>query len=463
VQLGIVLGMATRFQTVDRNTPMLLPPDLRDWIEEDDLVHFVIQAVERLPVEHFHVNHRGCGDAQYPPHMMLALLIYCYANGTFASRRIERATYRDVAVRFLTANTHPDHDTICTFRRRNLRAIAKAFVDILELAREMGFLKLGTVSLDGTHIKANASKDKNVTYERAREISQALRQDINELLDAAEQADVEDQDPQKLPRELDRRQKLLSKMDQACQMLEERAREGEKVERKEYERKLASRAERPPHKKGPPPSPPASGPRAKEQINLTDSESNLMRKSKREGYTQSYNAQAVVDAQGSQLIVGQRVSRSASDGGELEPDLESIPECLGEPTQVLADCGYADAAMFERLEARGIEPFVSVQREDAHYERCYEFRPKQVLRPIKKVKDPRRVAMREKLRTERGRETYRLRAQTVEPTFGIIKEAMGFRAFLLRGDEKVSGEWSLVSLAYNMKRLHRLVQASVGG
>ena len=155
--------MAQRFQNTDRHTPLLLPPDLRDWVAEDDLVHFIIQAVDRLPLSAFAVNHKGTGDAQYPPHTMLALLLYCYANGIFGSRRIERATYRDVAVRYLTADTHPDHDTICAFRRNNLDAIATAFVDVLELARELKLLKLGTVSLDGTHMKASASKDKNVT------------------------------------------------------------------------------------------------------------------------------------------------------------------------------------------------------------------------------------------------------------------------------------------------------------
>jgi transposase len=158
--------MARRFQNIDRNTPMLLPPDLRDWVAEDDLVHFIIGAVERLPLSTFAVHEKGCGDAQYPPHAMLALLLYCYANGLFSSRRIERATHRDVAVRFLMANHHPDHDSICAFRRNNLEAVARAFVDVLELARELKLLHLGTVSLDGTHIKASAYKNQNVTYER---------------------------------------------------------------------------------------------------------------------------------------------------------------------------------------------------------------------------------------------------------------------------------------------------------
>ena len=231
--------MAHRFKNTDRHTPLLLPPDLRDWVAEDDLVHFIIQAVERLPLATFAVNHKGCGDEQYPPHTMLALLIYCYANGVFSSRRIERATYRDVAVRYLTADTHPDHDTLCAFRRNNLEAIATAFVDVLELAQELKLLKLGTVSLDGTHIKANASKDKNVTYERARQLRTQLRQDVNDLLQQAERADQQTEDPQKLPKEIARREKLLAKMDEACAHLEQRAREHAAAQRADYERKVA--------------------------------------------------------------------------------------------------------------------------------------------------------------------------------------------------------------------------------
>ena len=233
--------MGHRFKNTDRNTPLLLPPDLRDWVAEDDLVHFVIQAVERLPLSTFAVNDKGCGDEQYPPHTMLALLIYCYANGIFSSRRIERATYRDVAVRYLTADTHPDHDTICVFRRNNFEAIATSFVDVLELARELKLLQLGTVSLDGTHIRASASKDKNVTYERAQQLRTQLRQDVKQLLQQAERADQQDEDPQRLPQEIARREKLLQKMDAACAQLEARAQARAAAERADYERKVTAR------------------------------------------------------------------------------------------------------------------------------------------------------------------------------------------------------------------------------
>lgn len=441
---------------------MLLPPDVREWVPEDDLVHFVIGAVERLPLSHFRVNHKGCGDAQFPPHMMLALLIYSYANGLFASRRIERATYRDVAVRFLCGNLHPDHDSLCAFRRNNLDAFAAAFVEVLELARELKLLKLGAVSLDGTHIKANASKDKNVTYARAQELREKLRADVQELLQQAERAEQKDDDPQKLPREIARREKLLAQMDEACAALAARAKERAAAEHAEYEKKLAARAEREGSAKGPEPKPPPDTPRSDEQINLTDAESNLMRKSKRESYTQSYNAQAVVDAQGSQLIVGARVSDCAGDGGQLEKDLASIPATLGAPTRALADCGFADRETFERLgrERPELELYVSVHREDAHAERRYDFRPPDKIKPPKKLVDPVLLAMADKLKTAEGKAIYRQRACTVEPVFGIIKSALGLRQFLLRGLEKVSGEWKLVCLAWNLKRLHVLRAAA---
>lgn len=450
--------MAHRFQNIDRDTPLLLPADLRDWVAEDDLVHFIIGAVERLPLSTFAVNQKGCGDAQYPPHAMLALLIYCYANGIFSSRRIQRATYRDVAVRYLMANHHPDHDSICAFRRNNFQAVASAFVAVLELARELKLLNLGAVSLDGTHIKASASKDKNITYERAQQVRAQLRLDVEQLLSQAEQADTQDQDPQKLPGEIARREKLLAKMDAACAQMKARAQARAAQEQAQYQDKLAERQEREGSSKGRQPKEPKATPGPDDQINLTDPDARLMRKSRREGYTQSYNAQAVVDAQGSQLIVGQRVSTCSGDQGELEPDLQSIPSSVGQPTAVLADCGYVNLAAFGRLGQTRPELslYVSVQREDAHAERRYDFRPPDKIKTPQEFIHPVLLAMAEKLRTLEGRKIYRRRACTVEPVFGIIKAAMGFRQFLLRGLRKVTGEWNLICLAYNVRRLHRL-------
>ena len=393
--------MAHRFQNTDRATPLLLPPDLRDWVAEDDLVHFVIQAVDRLPRSTFAVNHKGTGDAQYPPHTMLALLLYGYANGIFSSRRLERATYRDVAVRYLTADTHPDHDTICAFRRNNLAALATAFVDVLELARELKLLQLGTVSLDGTPIKASAAKDQNVTYARAQALRTQLQADVAQLLQQAESADQKSDDPQALPQEIARREKLRQKMDAACAQLEARARARAAAEQAGYEARLAAREQRAGSAKGPAPQPPKRTPEPDEPINLTDPDARLMRKNKSEGYTQSYNCQAAVDAEGSQLIVGQRVTDCASDAGQLDPGLASIPKTSGTPTAALADCGYADKAVFQRLAEQrpGLDLYVSVPREDAHAERRYDFRPADPIKPPKKIVDPVLVAMADKLKT----------------------------------------------------------------
>jgi transposase len=437
---------------------MLLPPDLREWVPEADMVHFVIEAVAGMNLATLKVNRRGSGSEQYPPKMMLALLIYCYANGIFSSRRIERATWRDVAVRFLTGDTHPDHDTICRFRRENFNAVSEGFLQVLQLARAMGVLKVGTVSVDGTHIKANASKDQNVRYDRAGELDQQLQQDIKDLLEEAERSDQrEDDDGQSIPQEIARRERLREKMRQARHELEQRARARAAAERGDYEKKLAEREKRTGKRKGPEPKPPKDSPDDHEQINLTDADSRLMRKSKREGYTQSYNAQAAVDGDGSQLILSDHVSTCASDANELEPAVREVPESVGQASAVLADTGYVNTDAFERLEKDGLELYVSVSRNESQSARRYDYRPKSVTeRPPKTVKDPRLSAMQEKLRSEAGRALYALRKQTVEPVFGIIKSVLGFRQFLLRGFEKVSGEWDLVCLAYNVKRLWAL-------
>ncbi len=437
---------------------MPLPPDLREWVPEDDMVHFVIEAVEGMTLPALKINRRGSGAEQYTPKMMLSLLIYCYANGIFSSRRIERATYRDIAVRFLTGDTHPDHDTICTFRRENFEAVGEAFLHVLQLARELGVLKVGTVSVDGTHIKANASKDRNVRYDRAGELEQQLRSDIQQLLDEAEQTDQQDQaDGQSLPEEIARRARLLEKMQQAREQLEQRAKQRAEAEQVEYDKKVRDRNKRKGKHKGPTPKPPKDTPDDKEQINLTDEDSRLMRKSKREGYTQSYNAQAAVDVDGSQLILGGHVTTCASDANELIPALDSVPEEVGTVSAVLADSGYVNGDVFDDLAKDGVDAYVAVSRADNHSQRTYDYRPSSSRdKPPKVITDPRLLAMREKLRTDEGRRLYAKRKQTVETVFGSIKEALGFRQFRRRGLEKVEGEWSLMRLAYNVKRLWSL-------
>jgi transposase len=429
---------------------MLLPVDLRDWVPEDDLVHFVISAVETLRLPSMHVNVRGTGSKQYPPVMMLTLLIYCYALGIFSSRRIERATYRDVAVRYLTGDTHPDHDTICTFRRENRQAIGEAFAQVLSLAHEMKLVKFGTVAVDGTHIKANASKHKSVRYDRAVELERQLREDVEELLAKAEASDSEggQEDGQSLPEEIARRERLRERMAEAQRQLEQRAQQQAAEGEQESEDDEKGSKSDPGSK---------AKPKDSDQINLTDADSALMRKSRRDGYEQAYNAQAVVDAEGSQLILAVDVIRTPSDANQLRPAVESVPQELGRVERVLADGGYVNAQVFEELEDQ-IDLYVAVAGEDNNYRR-YDYRPPK-RRTEKKVKDPRLVAMREKVRSEEGRRIYGKRASTVEPVFGTIKSAMGLRQFLLRGLEKVRIEWQLAALAYNMRRLWVLKAAS---
>lgn len=443
--------MSERFVNVDRDTPMLLPVDLRDWVRADDMVHFVLEAVEGMALGTLKVNRRGSGSPQYPPQMMLALLIYCYSQGVMSSRKIERATYDNLAVRYLTGDTHPDHDTICTFRRENREAFTEAFVKVLDLAREMKVVKVGTVSVDGTHIKANASKHKSVRYDRAGELEQQLKTDIEELIEQAEQIDREEtEDPNRLPEEIARREKLREKMGEARRRLKERAEE--KV-RAHEEREEAERREIPGKKSRK--KPPTGTPEDSQQMNLTDPDSSIMRKSRRDGWQQAYNAQIVVDAEGSQMILGEYVIQTPSDANEIEPALASIDDQVGVPDRVLADAGYVNADAIERIQKNGTEVYVAISATD-HGHRQYDYRPVKQEKPKKKVKDPRLLAMREKLATEEGKKIYAKRKSTVEPVFGIIKAAMGFRQFLLRGHEKVNLEWTLVCTAYNLKRLWAL-------
>lgn len=447
------------FINVDRETPMLLPVDLRDWVPEDDPVHFILEAAERVDMSTFKVKRRSAGKSQYPPRMMLALLIYCYSHGLFGSRRIERATYRDVCVRFLTGDTHPDHDTICAFRRENKVAFSKCFLEVLLLARELKLFQLGTVSIDGTHLRANASKDRNLTYERAQQLDAKLSADIAELLHKADTADKSEAD-QRLPREIARRQALREQMDAAQRALEARAKKRASAERPAYEAKREAHQKR--NGQGRPPEPPDDQPGPGEQTNLSDPDSRLMRKGQSCSVTQSYNAQATVDADGSQLIVSAHISQCSADTGQLEAGIDNIPAELGRPEKTLADSGYVDSEAIERIQQSGIDLYVSVQNEAAQNQRPYDFRPEPAsAKEPKTLVNPVLIDMRDKIRTEAGREIYSKRQQSVEPAFGIIKHAMGFRQFLLRSLEKVSTEWTLVCLAYNCKRLFNLKMAQI--
>jgi len=449
--------MSARFKDVYRDRPMLLSPDMRDWIPADDMVHFVLETVEQISMEQFQVNHRGTGSKQYPPRMMLALLIFCYANGVFSSRRIEQATYRDIAVRYITANTHPDHQTICRFRRRNFEAVSAAFLEVLKMARELKLLKVGTVSVDGTHIKANASIRKSIRYDRACELDQVLAEDIAELMHKAEESDVSSADDgQRIPKEIKRREQLRDKIRRAKKDLEERALNRAQAEQAEYERKCEKREKRSGKRKGRKVKPPKEGSKDSEQSNMTDKDSRIMRKSMTSPYLQAYNAQAAVDADGTQLILHAHVTNCATDRNELLPAVNGVIKNVGFPKVVLADTGYVNVEACKDVEKMGVEPYVPPSRLDTGQRRKYDFRPSGE-GSFKAVADEYLVSMREKLTTNEGRALYSLRKHTVEPVFGIIKSVLGFQHFFSRGLSNVAAEWELVCLSYNVKRLFALV------
>jgi transposase len=340
--------MAVRFVSVDHDTPMLLPPDLRDWVPADHIVHFVMDAVKLLDLTSAKINHRGTGSAQYPPSMMLGLLIYSYATGTFSSRKIEKLTYENLAVRFLTGDTHPDHDSICTFRRENKELLENAFHRILQCAALTQILKVGdiTVAIDGTKILANASKHGAVSHGHAIEQMKLLEDQIAELLAKAEDADSAPlQDGLSIPAEIARREDRIEKLKQATAIIEDRAAERSHQETEIYRQKLEDRARKQRetgHKpRGKAPAPPKQEPSSKDQYNFTDPESRIMKTGG--GFQQCYNAQAAVEVE-SRLIVGGYVTDAPNDKQQLIPVLGSISSAAGKIGTTLVDSGYYSAA-----------------------------------------------------------------------------------------------------------------------
>src|SRR5829696_759865 len=449
--------MAT-FVPFSRDESFLLPPDLKDWLPEDDLAHFIVAAVERVPLGSFRAKAAASGKAQYHPRLMLALLVYCYANGVFSSRRVERATFRDIGARFVAANLHPDHDTIAAFRRANRAAFEAAFLRVLLLAREAGLLRVGAVAIDGTKIDANASKIRSVRYDRAGELRAKLAADIAALAAQAEAADAEGApDPQALPKEIARREALKAKLDAACARLEAEARAEAEAARPAYEAKKAAYDAKRGRRRGRPPKPPEDEPPPGRQSNLTDPDSALMRRSDAHEYRQAYNAQAVVCAEGSQLILSTGVVATTADAPGFAATVLAMEGTVGLPGAVLADTGFASGKAVADLEARGIEPLVAIGRSQPH--RPYDFRPPPKPKKERRTTEPWRIAMQAKLETDDAKALYAKRKQTVEPAFGIIKSAMGFVRFRLRGLRNATTEWTLVALAYNCRRLHRMQAA----
>ncbi len=449
--------MAVEFVTIDRDTPYLLPPSIQEYLPEDHLARFVVEMVDLLDMRGILGVYAGKGKKPYHPAMLVGLLFYGYATGTFSSRKLEKATYDSIAYRYICANTHPDHDTIATFRKRFLKELEGFFVQILLIGQAMGLVKLGTVSLDGTKIKANASKHKALSWAHANQLEAQLQAEVEELMRLAEEADTDSlPEEMDIPEELKRREDRLAKITAAKAEIEARARERFEREQAEYEEKLARRKDKEERtgKKpgGRPPKAPSAEPKEKDQVSLIDEDSRIM--PSHDGFVQSYNAQAGVDAD-THLIVEQHITQQPNDKQEVAPTVErlqQLPEALGEAEKLLADTGYFSEANVNTCESNGIVPYIPEGRQ-GHNEPLHERFADAPPAP----EQPNVVeAMRHRLKTGDGKAIYARRKSTVETVFGIIKQVQGFRQFLLRGLENVSGEWSLVCIGWNLKRLHAL-------
>jgi len=449
--------MSGKFQTIDRDTAYLLPPSLQDWLPEKHLARFVVDIVDRLDLGELEVCYGGGGKQPYHPALLLALLFYGYATGVFSSRKLEQATYDSVAFRFITGDTHPDHDTIATFRKRFLKELEGLFVQMLVLAKVMGLFKLGNVSLDGTKIKANASKHKAMSWGYANKLEEQLHREVRELLRRAEQADADDEPELDIPDELARREDRLVAIEKAKAEIERRAQERFEAEQAEYEENLKRRKEKEEQtgKKagGRAPKAPQAGPRDKDQVNFTDEESRIMPSS--EGFVQAYNAQAGVDID-SHLIVENHLSQQPNDKQEVEPTLKRLNEVedrLGKPQGLLADAGYFSENNVTRCEADEVTPYISDSRErhNLPWDERFQAPPPSCPENADAV-----TAMQHRLRTPGGKAMYAKRKSTVETVFGIVKEVLGFRRFHLRGFDAAQGEWNLVCMAWNLKRMYAL-------
>lgn len=448
----------SNFRQVDRDTGFLLPPSVDEWLPQRHLARFVVEVIERLDLSAMVKAYRGSGSASYHPSALLGLLVYGYATGVFSSRKIERATYDSVAFRFIAANDHPDHDTIATFRRRFLQEIEALFVQVLLLAREAGVLKLGTVALDGTKVRANASRHSALSYERANKIEAQLKAEVAELMALAEAADAaEAPDGMDIPEELARREDRLARIAQAKAAIEARAQERFAQEQAEHEARLKAReakAEKTGRKPGGrPPQAPTPGPSPKDQVNLTDQDSRIM-PAAGGGFEQAYNAQAAVTT-GSLLVVAGDVVQAANDKQQITPMLAALGRlaaALGKAETLLADSGYFSAANVAACAAAQVAPLIALGRERHH--RSWKDRFAEAP-PVPDDPTPLQ-AMVHRLATPQGRRAYALRKQTPEPVFGVIKAVMGFRQFSLRGLPGVRGEWNLVTLAWNVRRMFAL-------
>jgi transposase len=450
--------MADRFKRVNYEESGKQTVTIDDCLPADHLARFIVTIISILDLSAIYARYAPTGGEAFAPEILLGLLFYGYATGVFSSRQIEKATYESIPFRFIAGGLHPDHDTIANFRKTFLPQIVALFAQVLVIAHELGYLKLGNISLDGSKIHADASKSKAVSYRRLLKLEAQLRAEFEELMALGEQADQgELPDGLDIEVEVAFRQERLINLAQAKAVLEARAQERYEAEQAEYEAKLRARQEkvrqtgRKP--RGRAPKPPVPGPRAKDQYNFTDPESRIMENSNNDGFDQHYNAQAAVD-QDSLLVVANGLSNHPVDTAEAIPTLSAVPAELGRPKAAAMDRNYFSPNNIQALEALGIDPYIATGREPHHRSWRTFFAetpeaPPDDASPI--------VKMAYKLRTDVGQAIYRLRKCTVEPVIGIIKEVLGFRQFSLRGLAAAAGEWCLVCLAWNLKRLHVLM------
>ena len=452
------MRMSRTFKTADYDATLDVTVRLGDCLPPDHLARFVVDTIAQLDLSAIYARYGSRGGQPYAPEILLGLLFYGYATGTFSSRKIERATYETVPFRFIAANLHPDHDTLATFRKTFLPELKDLFVQVLLLAQLAGVLKLGNISLDGTKIHADASKSKAVSYKHLLALEAQLRAEVEELFALSESLDQGD-----LPSglvvadEVAIRQARLARLAEAKAVLSARAKERDAIEQAEYASKVREREEKAQRTgrtpRGRPPKPPTPGPRDKDQYNFTDPDSRIMKNSTDQGFDQHYNAQVAVD-QVSLLIVGESLSSHPTDQHELEPTLDAIPSQIGPVAAGALDNGYFSEANIAACERRAIDAYIATGR-DPHHPSWQERFAALGAPPGEEASPSEKMAY--KLKTAIGKAIYGLRKCTVEPVIGIIKEIVGFRQFSLRGEQAAAGEWCLVCVAFNLKRLHSLL------
>ena len=452
--------MSRKFRMPDYETTLSTPIQLGDALAADHLARLVVDIISQLDLSKIYAGYAERGGEAIAPEVLLGLLFYGYATGEFSSRRIEKASYENLGFRYVAGGLHPDHDTIANFRATFLVELEDLFVQILILAKLAGKLKLGNISLDGSKIHADASKSQAVSYGRLIEMEAELRAEVDKLIEWGESADQGDiclPEDLVVQDEITLRKERLENLAQAKAVLQVRAKERYAVEKAEYDEKVREReAKTRKHRKrsrGREPKPPDAGPRDKDQYNFTDPESRIMKNSTNDGFDQHYNVQAAVD-QNSMLIVATSLSNHPNDKREAEPTLDALSPRLGKPSAAALDNGFFSEHNILALEQRSIVPYIATGRE-AHHKDLNTLLGSIV--PILPDDATPLEKMANKLSTEIGQAIYRLRKCTVEPVIGIIKEILGFRQFSLRGLKKVAGEWCLVCLAFNLKRLHILM------